>query len=162
MEDIYTTIMNVARISQGGKHLVNVQDALGPLGLNMLTKMILGQRFYGVNEQATQVLQEFSEILPEVLQLTGTFYWGDVFPAFRWLDVNGLAKKYRKRRLQMETGYRAIIEEVRSKSSEVAVDRVHGNDSASFIEVLLSQRKDSGISDTTIMATITVIKLSLH
>ncbi|KAG0604366.1 hypothetical protein M758_10G166500 [Ceratodon purpureus] len=132
-------IAQMVRSIPSGK-VVNVKSCLDAMTANIFTRLIIGKRFMGrsgMDEAEQKELQDFIEITDEIDLLLGTPNPRDLIPAFKWVDLTGLDKRYTNLRSRMESFLSKIIAEHRHKSQK---DRVMTVDThQDFLDTLLHQ-----------------------
>nr|ASW21051.1 cytochrome P450 CYP82D1.2 [Scutellaria baicalensis] len=76
-----------------GRVLVDMKQWLGNLSLNLVSRMVVGKRFYGGDDSETT--KRWRGVMREFFQLIGQFIPGDGLPFLRWLDLGGFEKRTR-------------------------------------------------------------------
>ncbi|KAI0498479.1 hypothetical protein KFK09_019366 [Dendrobium nobile] len=95
----------VVVISNCSGRPVCIGEMIFSLAKNIIFSAAFGSHSHG-NEDLIGIIQEFSKLF-------GAFNIGDFFPWLRWLDLNGLNKRLKKARLELDYFIDKIIEEHR-------------------------------------------------
>lgn len=76
------------------------RDHLSTLSMNVITRMVLGKRFFGEGADAAEgpvsTLSEFKWMLDELLLLNGVLNVGDWIPWVDWMDLQGYVRRMKK------------------------------------------------------------------
>ncbi|KAJ1268723.1 hypothetical protein BS78_07G157000 [Paspalum vaginatum] len=76
------------------------RDHLSTLSMNVITRMVLGKRFFGEGADAAEgpvsSLAEFKWMLDELLLLNGVLNIGDWIPWLDWLDLQGYVRRMKR------------------------------------------------------------------
>ncbi|XP_024543997.1 flavonoid 3'-monooxygenase [Selaginella moellendorffii] len=73
---------------------VLLRQKLHNMNMNVITYMLFGKRFCGHYNNTVNV-DEFVQVIVDILRLAGVFNVSDYIPGIRWLDVQGLEKQYK-------------------------------------------------------------------
>ncbi|KAK9071786.1 hypothetical protein SSX86_008215 [Deinandra increscens subsp. villosa] len=113
---------------------VNAKVMLYELTLNVMTRMISGKRYFGVDDRELEEEgKRFRDILDEGFLLAGASNVGDYLPILSWLGIKGLEKRLIALQERMDVFFQGLIEQLReSKGDEVV------NGKKTMIELLLS------------------------
>ncbi|KAK9053944.1 hypothetical protein SSX86_025019 [Deinandra increscens subsp. villosa] len=113
---------------------VNAKVMLYELTLNVMTRMISGKRYFGVDDRELEEEgKRFRDILDEGFLLAGASNVGDYLPILSWLGIKGLEKRLIALQKRMDVFFQGLIEQLRkSKGAEVV------NGKKTMIELLLS------------------------
>ncbi|BAF23878.2 trimethyltridecatetraene synthase [Oryza sativa Japonica Group] len=90
-----------AAASSGRSGAVHLnRDHLSTLSMNVITRMVLGKRFFGEGADAAEgpvsTLSEFKWMLDELLLLNGVLNVGDWIPWVDWMDLQGYVRRMKK------------------------------------------------------------------
>ncbi|XP_071729302.1 cytochrome P450 81Q32-like [Rutidosis leptorrhynchoides] len=112
---------------------VDVKSALYELTLNVMMRMISGNRYFGgdVNLEVDEQGKRFTQILNELFLLAGAANLGDYMPILRWFGVNGLEKKLIALNEKKDEFFQGLIDYLKRKPKVV-------NKKKTLIEDLLS------------------------
>jgi cytochrome P450 len=98
--------------------VVNVKSCLEVTTANILTRLIIGKRFMGrsggMDKSEEKELQDFIHITEEIGLCLGTPNPRDVIPAFKYTDLTGLDRRFKRLRRHMESFLANIIAERRA------------------------------------------------
>uniref|UniRef100_A0A0E0D3F7 Uncharacterized protein n=1 Tax=Oryza meridionalis TaxID=40149 RepID=A0A0E0D3F7_9ORYZ len=76
------------------------RDHLSTLSMNVITRMVLGKRFFGEGADAAEgpvsTLSEFKWMMDELLLLNGVLNVGDWIPSVDWMDLQGYVRRMKK------------------------------------------------------------------
>lgn len=100
--------------------VVNLRTSLEVMTANVLTRSIIGKRFMGrtgLNESEKKEIMEFIHIAAEIGECLGAKNPGDLIPALKLVDWNGLDQRMKNLRRKMATFLANIVRERREKSS---------------------------------------------
>ncbi|KAH6784360.1 cytochrome P450 [Perilla frutescens var. hirtella] len=94
--------------------IVEIRPLLFELTFNNIMRMVAGKRYFGVDE-VTEEAKEFRQLVGDVFRYGGVANLGDFFPAFRWIDYNGLEKNLVRISGKMDVFLQGLIDEHRCK-----------------------------------------------
>nr|PNR52792.1 hypothetical protein PHYPA_009167 [Physcomitrium patens] len=100
--------------------VVNLRTSLEVMTANVLTRSIIGKRFMGrtgLSESEKKEIMEFIHIAAEIGECLGAKNPGDLIPALKLVDWNGLDQRMKNLRRKMATFLANIVRERREKSS---------------------------------------------
>lgn len=127
-DEVQCMVGDVLKASHEGKS-INLRDLFGSLTSNAITRMILGQRFFGPKGAGPQVAAEHKAKIYESFSLINAFNIGDYLPFLRFLDLQGHEKRMNEIMKWVDELYDRIIQEQRlvlEKGSEAGpVNFVH-------------------------------------
>ncbi|XP_072989227.1 cytochrome P450 78A5-like [Typha latifolia] len=122
--------------------VVEVKRVLHFGSLNNVMMSVFGKKFDFAKGEGL----ELEALVGEGYDLLSVFNWGDHFPLFRWLDLQGVRKRCRRLVARVNAFVRKIIDEHRMKS------RNGGGDLGDFVDVLLDLEKEERLSETDMVA----------
>uniref|UniRef100_A0A0D3H119 Uncharacterized protein n=1 Tax=Oryza barthii TaxID=65489 RepID=A0A0D3H119_9ORYZ len=114
-----------AAASSGRSGAVHLnRDHLSTLSMNVITRMVLGKRFFSEGADAAEgpvsTLSEFKWMLDELLLLNGVLNVGDWIPWVDWMDLQGYVRRMKK----VGKMFDAFMEHVLDEHSERRRGRV--------------------------------------
>ncbi|KAJ7568721.1 hypothetical protein O6H91_01G045700 [Diphasiastrum complanatum] len=119
-----------AECKLGGK-VINVREHLGSFTMNIVTRMLLGKRYFGSESMGATEAKEFRELMHAGLKLLGTVFVGDYLPFLKWFDFRGYQSSCKRMGKQMDDFYSSILDEHRDRL------RQFGNGPQNFVDVML-------------------------
>ncbi|EFJ04393.1 hypothetical protein SELMODRAFT_449382 [Selaginella moellendorffii] len=120
---------------------VLLRQKLHNMNMNVITYMLFGKRFCGHHKNTANV-DEFVQAIVETVRLAGVFNVSDYIPGIRWLDVQGLEKKYKQ---LMDRINRHLLSILRDRQEDPPV--FTSDEPMAFIDVLISMGEK--LSNTT-------------
>ncbi|KAJ7529446.1 hypothetical protein O6H91_15G050700 [Diphasiastrum complanatum] len=116
----------------------NLRDHLSALGMNVMTHMLLGKKYFGAQSVGAVESSEFRNLIHDQFWLLGVFNVGDYLPYLRWLDIHGYDRRMKEVGRRMDQFHASIIEEHRQRKQ-------HDKDGPrDFVDVLLSLPGEKG------------------
>ncbi|RDX91407.1 Cytochrome P450 82A3, partial [Mucuna pruriens] len=98
VSEIQTSIKELFNVCCNKKNesnytLVDMTQWLAHLTFNMVVRMVVGKRYFGViHVEGQDKAQRFMKNIREFMRLMGTFTVADGIPCLRWLDLGGYEK----------------------------------------------------------------------
>ena len=146
--------------------VVNVKYCLEVMTANILTRLIIGKRFLGrsgeMDNSEEKQLKDFIHITEEIGLCLGVPNPRDVIPAFKWIDLIGLDKRFKSLRSHMESFLSKIIAERRSRREERfgSIDPSEKD----LLDVLLDlmDNNDNGQDQITKEVVVSIVWVSFH
>lgn len=132
--------------------VVNLKGIVEVMTANILTRLIISKRFLGrsaMGESEEKELKDFVEITEEIGLCLGTPNLRDVIPAFKWIDHNGLDRRFKSLRRHMESFLSKIIAEHRQRSSDATPEK-------DLLDVLLEQMDQQEITEEVVTSIVWV------
>ncbi|KAH9295326.1 hypothetical protein KI387_038914, partial [Taxus chinensis] len=146
-DEVECMVKDVWRASLEGKS-INMRNLFGALTSNAITRMVLGQRFFGRKGAGPEIAAEHKAKIYESFSLINAFNVGDYLPFLRPLDLQGHERRMKEIMKWVDNLYASIIEEQRLEfktSSETGP--------LNFVHTLLeAERRDKTLSITKIKA----------
>ncbi|CAO2034693.1 unnamed protein product [Urochloa humidicola] len=91
------------------------KDHLFPIGMNMVTRIVLGKRFFGEGVDAVAgpvwSVAELKWMLDELMQLNGVVNVGDWVPWLGWADLQGYVRRMKKVGRKLNAFMEHVIDE---------------------------------------------------
>ncbi|KAK4366633.1 hypothetical protein RND71_014513 [Anisodus tanguticus] len=78
-------------------HIVDMKEAFFEMTLNIWMMMIAGKQYYGDSAEKVEESRRFKEIVTETFQLSGATNIGDFLPLLKWIRVNKLKDKLKRK-----------------------------------------------------------------
>lgn len=125
--------------------------------LNNVMMSVFGMKFEFCRGEGV----ELEEMVREGYDLLGVFNWGDHFPFFRWLDLQGVRRRCRRLVSRVNVFVGKIIEEHRLKrcvNGGAKMEKCGGD--GDFVDVLLDLEGDERLSDSDMVAVLWVYLLN--
>jgi cytochrome P450 len=99
-----------------GRAVHHNKDHLSTLSMNVITRMVLGKRFFGAGaadaaEGLVSSLAELKWMLDELLLLNGVLNVGDWVPWLDWMDLQGYVRRMRKLGRMFDAFMEYVIDE---------------------------------------------------
>ncbi|XP_059064841.1 cytochrome P450 703A2-like [Cryptomeria japonica] len=110
VEEVQCMVNDVYRASLEGKS-INMRNLFGILTSNVITRMVLGQRFFGLKGASPEVAVEHKAKIYDSFSLINAFNIGDYLPFLRPLDLQGHERKMKDIMKWVEKLYGSIIQE---------------------------------------------------
>ena len=127
-----------SRTSDGS---VKVKEQLANFSMNVMTRMLLGKRFFGHKGAGAAEAAEFLEITEGIFLLLGVLNVSDYLPFLRPFDLQGYERRMRDLEVRMDAFHSQILAEHRAKR-EFRPKQDEGNKDEDtkedFVDVLLS------------------------
>jgi len=119
------------------------RDHLSTLSMNVITRMVLGKRFFGAAcadaaEGPVSSLDEFKWMLDELLLLNGVLNIGDWIPWLDWMDLQGYVRRMKK----LGKMFNAFMEYVLDEHSERRLRDGDGFVARDMVDVLMQVADD--------------------
>ncbi|CAO2817583.1 unnamed protein product [Amaranthus hypochondriacus] len=139
-------ICNVDQLNQKFKltadaAVVELKPLLYEVSMNVMTRMVFGKRYYGVDGEEEISTRKFREMLAKMLRLFNEGCIGDMIPCLRWLDwwkERKLKKFVEERKMVLKE----VIEEHRKVLKMEDKDGKNINGVKPLIQVLLEFQED--------------------
>lgn len=151
-------IAQMVRSIPGVDEVVNLKVCLEVMTANILTRLIIGKRFMGrsgMDQSEEKELKHFVEITEEIGTCLGIANPRDVIPAFKWIDLNGLDRRFKNLRSHMESFLSKIIAERRHRHSSETIDNSPEKD---LLDGLLEQMDRHEITQEVVTSIVWVCK----
>ncbi|OAE20191.1 hypothetical protein AXG93_3802s1040 [Marchantia polymorpha subsp. ruderalis] len=132
-EELLSTIQNILESGRGGK-LVNMDEHMGSLTGNNITRMLFHRRYFGskgIPITALGEAKEFQHIIRELFRIGGAFIVSDYIPWLKRLDLGGWRAQLKKIQVKYDAFVGNLIDEHRRNAKPLA-------ESENFVDVLLS------------------------
>ncbi|EFJ15651.1 hypothetical protein SELMODRAFT_117920 [Selaginella moellendorffii] len=123
---------------------VLLRQKLHNMNMNVITYMLFGKRFCGHYNNTVNV-DEFVQVIVDILRLAGVFNVSDYIPGIRWLDVQGLEKQYKHLMDRVNRHLLSILQDRRVNPPVFTSE-----EPIAFIDVLISMEEK--LSDITIIS----------
>ncbi|CAO2202098.1 unnamed protein product [Urochloa humidicola] len=99
-DEVHALVRGLFAASPGSAAVHLNRDHLSTLSMNVITRMVLGKRFFGEGADAAEgpvsSLSEFKWMLDELLLLNGVLNVGDWIPWLDCLDLQGYVRRMKK------------------------------------------------------------------
>ncbi|OEL32138.1 Flavonoid 3'-monooxygenase [Dichanthelium oligosanthes] len=99
-DEVHTLVRGLFAASSSGRAVNLYKDHLSTLSMNVITRMVLGKRFFGEGADAVEgpvsSLAELKWMLDELMLLNGVLNIGDWIPWLDWLDLQGYVRRMKK------------------------------------------------------------------
>ncbi|KAL5222136.1 hypothetical protein ABZP36_026849 [Zizania latifolia] len=102
-DEVHALVRGLFAASTGCRRVAAVhlnRDHLSTLNMNVITRMVLGKRFFGEGADAAEgpvaSRAEFKSMLDELLVLNGVLNVGDWIPWLDWMDLQGYVRRMKK------------------------------------------------------------------
>ncbi|CAJ1946844.1 unnamed protein product [Sphenostylis stenocarpa] len=116
--------------SYGTTTLVDMKEWFSHLTFNMVVRMVVGKRYFGVvHVEGKEKAESFMRNIREFMNLMGTFTVADGVPCLRWLDLGGHEKAMKATAREMDKLLSEWLEEHQEK-------RVKGD--RDFMDLMIS------------------------
>eukprot|EP00249_Psilotum_nudum_P023061 c28737_g1_i1 orf=350-1909(-) len=112
---------------------VDVIVKISSFASNIISHMVMNERYFGEGEDGNLDDKEFKEIIEEMFTLFGVFNIGDFLPFLKWLDLQGYQSRMKKVRKRMDNHLDAILQKHRKRR-----ERSTNAEPVDFVDVLLS------------------------
>lgn len=123
--------------------VVNVKFCLEVMTANILTRLIIGKRFMGrsgeMDKTEEKELKDFIHITEEIGLCLGTPNPRDVIPAFKWIDLTGLDRRFKNLRSHMESFLSKITAERRHRREKCCSGSATDPPEKDLLDILLDQ-----------------------
>ena len=150
-DEVQCMVGDVLKASQEGKS-INMRDLFGSLTSNAITRMILGQRFFGPKGAGPQVAADHKAKIYESFSLINAFNIGDYLPFLRPLDLQGHEKRMKEIMKWVDELYDRIIQEQR-----LVLEKGNEAGPVNFVHTLLeAEDQDKTLNMTKIKAILIV------
>jgi len=144
----------VRSIPANSDEVIDLRECLAVMTANILTRLIIGKRFMGrsgMNKSEEKELKDFVEITEEISDCLGIANPRDVIPAFKWIDLNGLDRRFKTLRRHMESFLSKIIAERRHRRSETDAEK-------DLLDVLLDSMDQQEITQEVVTSIVWVTR----
>ncbi|CAN6449335.1 unnamed protein product [Victoria cruziana] len=139
VEEVNSLIWGLYR-SCGGNRPVNMNQCLGSLSMNIISRMVAGKRYFNLDGEADGgEADEFRKAISEFQHLMGTLTAADAVPWLEWLDVDGHIKAMKKIHRKLDGIVSAWLAEHRQEKESGRMGR-------DFIDVLI-EKVDGRLSE---------------
>ncbi|GLJ51046.1 hypothetical protein SUGI_1086770 [Cryptomeria japonica] len=112
IEEVQCMVRDVYKASFEGKS-IDMRNLFGALTSNAITRMVLGQRFFGLKGAGPEVAAEHKAKIYESFSLINAFNIGDYLPFLRPLDLQGHERRMKEIMKWVDNLYGSIIQEQR-------------------------------------------------
>lgn len=147
IEEVECMVRDVCRASLEGRN-VNMRNLFGALTSNAITRMVLGQRFFGLKGAGPEVAADHKAKIYESFSLINAFNIGDYLPFLRPLDLQGHERRMKDIMKWVDNLYDSIIQ-------EQCLELKNGSETEplNFVHTLLqAERLDKNLNMTKIKA----------
>ncbi|KAG0613122.1 hypothetical protein M758_6G078700 [Ceratodon purpureus] len=123
--------------------VVNIKSCLEVMTANILTRLIISKRFMGrsggeLDTSEKKELKDFIHITEEIGLCLGTPNPRDVIPAFKYIDLNGLDRRFKNLRSHMESFLSKIVAERHHRRTE-SLGSMDPSSEKDLLDILLDQ-----------------------
>ncbi|EFJ31830.1 hypothetical protein SELMODRAFT_168652 [Selaginella moellendorffii] len=139
--DLVETMLKEAKAG----NTINIREHLGGFTMNVITRMLIGKRYFGTESTGEKEATDIRELLHEAVALIGVFFIPDHVPLLKWMDPKSYRHQFKKIGKRMDDYYSYIIEEHRKRQEVVDGPK-------DFVDVLLGE--NSELNDVEIKALI--------
>ncbi|XP_002960493.2 cytochrome P450 703A2 [Selaginella moellendorffii] len=139
--DLVETMLKEAKAG----NTINMREHLGGFTMNVITRMLIGKKYFGTESTGEKEATDIRELLHEAVALIGVFFIPDHVPLLKWMDPKGYRHQFKKIGKRMDDYYSYIIEEHRTRQEVVDGPK-------DFVDVLLGE--NSELNDVEIKALI--------
>ncbi|TVU05648.1 hypothetical protein EJB05_48817, partial [Eragrostis curvula] len=95
-DEVRALVRNLLTASASGRPGYLNRDYLSPLGMNVITRMVLGHSTETILTGPMTSLAEFKRMMEELMLLNGVINIGDCIPWLDWLDLQGYVRRMKK------------------------------------------------------------------
>ncbi|CAJ1946848.1 unnamed protein product [Sphenostylis stenocarpa] len=143
--------------NESGYVLVELKQWFSHLAFNMVFRMVVGKRYFGVDNVDDEKAQRCVKAVDELMRLLGVFTVGDAIPWLRWFDFGGHEKTMKETAKELNCILSEWLEEHRQHKS--LGEEVDGDqDFMDVIISLLDGRTIDGVdADTMIKSTVLAV-----
>ncbi|CAN1191825.1 Cytochrome P450 81Q32 [Linum perenne] len=134
-EEVRILIRGLLNKAASGEFVkVEMKSRLLGLSMNIIMKMVVGKRYFGMEEGKEDVeeSEKFKELMRDVFELSGASNPGDYLPVLRWFDFGGLEKRMWKIQAKVDAFFQGLIDEHRNNDE-------HGR--KTMIDTMLSMQQ---------------------
>ena len=118
----YTSVNNKNKKeneSYSAATLVDMKEWFAHLTFNIIVRMVVGKRYFGVvHVEGKEKAERFLKNLEEFMNLMGTFTVADGVPCLRWFDFGGYEKAMKATAKEMDKLLSEWLEEHREKKGD--------------------------------------------
>ncbi|KAD3067380.1 hypothetical protein E3N88_35260 [Mikania micrantha] len=114
---------------------VELKSRIQGLPFNIILKIIAGKQLFGTKMDDLEDVSEFKDLISEAFETSGVTKPGDFIPFFKWIDFQGLEKKFQKLQSKADRFMQKLIKECRSKRCDSSVEK---GKPETFIDAILS------------------------
>jgi typhasterol/6-deoxotyphasterol 2alpha-hydroxylase len=144
-DEVRALVRGLFAASASGAAVHLNRDHLSTLSMNVITRMVLGKRFFGEGADAAEgpvsSLAEFKWMLDELLLLNGVLNVGDWIPWLDWLDLQGYVRRMKK----LGRMFDAFMEHVLDEHSERRRREGEGFVARDMVDVLMQLADDPAL-----------------
>lgn len=149
-DEVAMMVQSITEQGRSGSELVKMRPIFNTFAGNNLCRMLFGRRREATDNLLGKVFDRFFKCITEMAQATGKFNVGDLLPALRPFDLQGIEAHMKRVNKDMETLLARIIQEYRAHPNATPKE----NGVKYFLDVLLEL--DEKIEDKSIMAVMVV------
>nr|UTS77784.1 cytochrome P450 867K1 [Ginkgo biloba] len=129
VEEMSGMVRFVLESTQRGK-TIPFRRMLLDASLNVLLRMTIGRRYFGVESKDAEEKNEFQDLIDNFIRLVGVFNVGDYFSWLKWMDIQGYEREMRKAHERMDAFLQRLLDEHRQRKGQV--------ENPDFIDLLIS------------------------
>ncbi|KAJ8437425.1 hypothetical protein Cgig2_031946 [Carnegiea gigantea] len=134
-DEVRMLIRRLISAAADGDRAVEMKPAMFDLTMNVMTRMIFGKRYYGI--EGEEEAKRFREIVAGTFRLFNEICIGDMVPYLRWLDWRK-EERFKRLKEEREILMRELIEEQRRNMKEISDEgERERKDQRPLIQVLL-------------------------
>ncbi|KAI8550003.1 hypothetical protein RHMOL_Rhmol06G0069900 [Rhododendron molle] len=133
-EEVRSLLKNLFRNSREDFVKVEMKSRLSELTFNIITRMVAGTKYFGIEAEDSLEATEFRRIISDILS-HATLNLGDYVPIFRWIDFRNVKRRMLKIHKKMDVLMQGLIDENRRKDKEVSEQ--NGGKTKSMIDTML-------------------------
>ncbi|KAK7381353.1 hypothetical protein VNO78_33987 [Psophocarpus tetragonolobus] len=117
--------------------LVDMKQWFEHLTFNMVVRMVVGKRYFGVMyAEGKDEAERFTKNMKEFMKFVGTFTVADGVPCLRWLDLGGYEKAMKATAKEMDKLLSEWLEEHRQK--KLLAGKLQNNNDEDFMDSMIS------------------------
>ncbi|KAF7112777.1 hypothetical protein RHSIM_RhsimUnG0193800 [Rhododendron simsii] len=133
-EEVQSLLKNLFRNSREDFVKVEMKSRLSELTFNIITRMVVGTKYFGNEAEDSLDATEFRRIISDILSYA-TLNQGDYVPFFRWIDFRNVKRRMLKIHKKMDVFMQGLIDENRRRDKEVSEQ--NGGKTKSMIDTML-------------------------
>ncbi|XP_042022680.1 trimethyltridecatetraene synthase-like isoform X1 [Salvia splendens] len=118
-----------------------LKDCLSTVGLNVISRMVLGRRYLDGGENAVVSPEEFKKMLDELFLLNGVLNIGDLIPYINFLDLQGYVRRMKVLSKKFDRFLEHVLDEHEARRRETGGAYA----SRDMVDVLLEVAEDPGL-----------------
>lgn len=120
IEEVKSMVRHLFKFSGGGLQVVEMtmRPVFFELMFNVLTRMIVGKRYYGEESEKSEEAKRFQEIMKETARLASVTDMGDFGPVLRWFWFKDLENKFVELSKRRDEFMQNLIDEFRGSGNK--------------------------------------------